>query len=678
MNRDLLAQSQAETRALVGAMRRWRPQVVADLHSTTSQFFFPPVAPAVNQNLPATTTRWFERFGRENAAAFDAFGWQYYVRDVFDFFYPGYIDLWPSMSGAAGMTYETDGGPELRKRKDDGTWMTFEMAIAHHWVASMTTLATAADNRTQMLADYYDFHASGMAAARQRPMKRVVFLDTSDPVLARHLAQMLARSGVEVTRATAAFSSVGATSYLGGAAGRRTFPAGAYVVDLAQPEARLATAILEPDAGFDSTFVRRQLDKWARNRVRGEAADREGYEFYDATAWSLPLTYGLDAWWTTDTPAITGAPVVPGDAPAGSVSGRARSAYVFTDASVADARLAMYLLHEGFKVAVATQPLVADGVSYPRGTFVVRIQRNPDSVHARIAALAQETGAVVTAVQSAFPDSGNTGVGSESVGSLHAPKILLAAGDGVDQTSFGDFWYYIERELRYPVVPVTLAALGRMNLDEYNILILPSGSPGRMWRELGEGGASKLKDWVRSGGLVIAIGDAVGLLSRKELDLTTVKDITDEGDKKAETPAKDTTIATSAEPAPPLVSPSAGGGTTPEFIPGVIFRATLDRTHWLTYGYTGDHLPVFLFTSTLLKPSEKGDNPVVFVGDSLRLAGFTWPGNTERLLRGSTWVSVESAGRGRVVVFADDPLFRAFWRGPARLVTNAMLFGTGR
>ncbi|MGE3525868.1 MAG: hypothetical protein AB7I33_08085, partial [Gemmatimonadales bacterium] len=129
---------------------------------------------------------------------------------------------------------------------------------------------------------------------------------------------------------------------------------------------------------------------------------------------------------------------------------------------------------------------------------------------------------------------------------------------------------------------------------------------------------------------------------------------------------------------PPLVSPTAPGNTGPEFIPGAIFRATLDRSHWLTYGYQGDQLPVFLYTGTLLQPSRKGDNPVAFVGSDLTLAGFTWPDNTERFLRSSVWAAVESAGRGRVVIFAEDPLFRAFWRGPARLVTNAMLFGTGR
>jgi hypothetical protein len=68
---------------------------------------------------------------------------------------------------------------------------------------------------------------------------------------------------------------------------------------------------------------------------------------------------------------------------------------------------------------------------------------------------------------------------------------------------------------------------------------------------------------------------------------------------------------------------------------------------------------------------------VAFVGDSLRLAGFTWP-NTERLLRGTVWAAAERRGAGHVVVFQEDPLFRGFWRGTARLVTNAILLGTGR
>ncbi|MFZ5623382.1 MAG: M14 family zinc carboxypeptidase [Gemmatimonadota bacterium] len=681
LNRDMLAQSQNESRALAATLARWRPQVVADLHSTVAQYFFPPNAEAINKNYPASTGRWLETFGRNNGAAFDAYGWQYYVRDVFDAFYPGYIDGWPSFHGAIGMTFETDGGPELKVRKDDGTYITFEMGIAHHYVAAMATLATAAANRAALLADYYAFHESGLAEAKGRAMKRVVFSPDPDPARALWLARLLAREGVEVTRTTRPFTALKATSYLGGPAVKREFPAGSYVVDLVQPEARFATAILEPRAVFDSNFVQAQLARYDRNKLRGEAADREPYDFYDITAWSLPLTLGLEAWWTEDTAPVTGHRVTPDDSlPGAGVPGRAQSAYVFTNATEAGAKLAMHLAREGYKVAVATRPLRADGVSYPRGTFVVRLQRNPETVHAAVARLAQRFGVAVVPVRSAYPDSGQVGVGSETVVAVNVPRILLAGGDGIDQTAFGATWHYLERELEYGPVTVTLASLSRIDLSQYNVLIVPAGSPARMWRELGETGAARLKAWVQDGGAILTWGDAAGLFARKELGLTTVRAVgqdDDEEKKDRKEVPRDTTVAPTALPAPPLVSPTATAGTKPEFVPGAIFRATLDRTHWLTFGYERDQLPVML-GSAMLKPSEKGDNPVAFVGSDLTLAGFTWPDNTEKFLRGSVWAAVERSGRGRVVILAEDPLFRGFWRGTARLVTNTLLFATGR
>lgn len=674
MNRDLLAQSQNESQALGSVYVRWHPQVIADLHSTTAQYFFPPVADAHNANLPGKTYDWFERFGRSNGQAFDQFGWQYYVRDVFDFFYPGYIDMWPSMRGGVGMTYEADGGPELRKRKDDGTWMTFELAIAHHYIASLATLEYAAKNRAERLRDFHEFHVTGMDEARKRPMRRVLFT-AADPGRAMWLARRLAGEEIEVGRLTRNYVPLRATSYLGGPGlAKHGFPAGTYVVDLVQPEARLATTMLEPRAAWDSAFVRRQFAAFQRNQRRGAEQDKEGYEFYDVTAWSLPLTLGLDAWWTDDTTRVGTERIRGTDSLATPPPpARARSAYLFGDESEAGTRLAMRLLGEGFRVSVATRPITADSRPYPRGTFVVRMQRNPGTIHERIVALARETGAPVTAIGSAFPDSGQFGVGSETVVAVRVPHILLAAGEGIDQTAFGSVWFYFDRELGIPVTPVNLSTIAGARLDDYNVLIIPSGSPGTLWRQLGERGAETLKSWVERGGAVIGFGGAVDLLGRKEVALTTVKELA--ADTSA---AKDTSLTDSTRPAPPLVSPSAAGGNAPEQVPGAIFRATLDRTHWLTAGYERDQLPVFLETSRFLKPSEKGANPVVFTGDDLTLAGFTWPNNTEKLLRNSVWAAVETVGSGSVVLFAEDPVYRGFWRGPAKLLTNAVLFAPGR
>jgi hypothetical protein len=228
---------------------------------------------------------------------------------------------------------------------------------------------------------------------------------------------------------------------------------------------------------------------------------------------------------------------------------------------------------------------------------------------------------------------------------------------------------------------VDLARLGAVNLWEYNVLVLPDGSGSRMLRQLGD--AARLKRWVQEGGSIIAVGGAVSLLNHKDVALSTVGIVgqpAEEGkeEKKDEKrAATDTTLSAGNTPAPPLVSPTAPGSERPEGVPGIIASATLDRTHWLTYGYRRDRLAVPV-GGAFLTPSKKGDNPVSFLGSDVVLAGFIWPGNTERLLGGSVWAVVENVGRGKVILFAENPLYRAFWRGTAGTFTNAVLMGPGR
>jgi len=686
MNRDFMALSSAPTRAILGALMRWHPQVFVDLHSTTEQYFFPPPAIPVNQNLPANTVRWLETFGEGNAAAFDRFGWQYYTRERFDLFYAGYFDAGPSLHGATGMTYETDGGKALLRRREDGTDISFEEGIAHHYVASIATVETAAANRVKRLRDYYDFHRTAIEESRTGTMRRIVIVPDADQTSAARLATLLLRQGIEVGRLTTPYTAT-AHGYLAGPqapAARQTFPAGSYVVDLAQSEGRMARAVLEPNATMDKAFYDHQIEMYERNRRRAPGASGERYEFYDLTAWSLPLTMGLDAYWTDDTRAVeTSAVTLPesGDpvraiAPAGGVSGRARSAYLFPNDRQAAAELALALLGEGYILNVSTEPLRADARSYPRGTFIVRTSRNPESLHARIAALAGEIGVTVTAVQSAFPDSGQSGIGSDNVNPVHRPRIAVASGDGVPVTSYGTLWHFLEQELRYPFVPVSLESVGGMfTLSDYNVFIIPSGNPNGIRRALGQGGIDRLKQWVRDGGALIAYGDASLFPGLDDVGLSTVKAL-GAGDEEKKNGTKDT-LPAGPDLTPPLPSPGANPDR-PEYIPGSIFRATLDLSSWLTLGYDRKSLPVLVQGSRMLAPSRTGDNPVVFVGDSLLLAGFAWPANTERLLEKTIWAATERQGRGQVVMLAGDPLFRAFWRGPARLLTNAMLFGSGR
>ena len=71
--------------------------------------------------------------------------------------------------------------------------------------------------------------------------------------------------------------------------------------------------------------------------------------------------------------------------------------------------------------------------------------------------------------------------------------------------------------------------------------------------------------------------------------------------------------------------------------------------------------------------SEGARTVAAFLEDP-RVSGYVGEGATE-LLRSAAYLVDVPMGRGRVVLFADDPSFRAIWHGLLRLFLNAILFG---
>ncbi|MDZ7757248.1 hypothetical protein [Rhodohalobacter sp.] len=51
------------------------------------------------------------------------------------------------------------------------------------------------------------------------------------------------------------------------------------------------------------------------------------------------------------------------------------------------------------------------------------------------------------------------------------------------------------------------------------------------------------------------------------------------------------------------------------------------------------------------------------------------PKKTHELIDGTASIIVGSYGGGRVISFADNPAFRAFWFGTNKLLMNAVFFG---
>jgi hypothetical protein len=258
------------------------------------------------------------------------------------------------------------------------------------------------------------------------------------------------------------------------------------VVDLAQPQGRVAKAVLEADPELDPVFARNQLDKFTRNQQRSrEGNDNEWYEFYDISAWALPVAYGVEAYWTEDAAPVNGSllslangtrmngEVLPVAISGGIVEGReARSAFLWRNDRNNSAKLAAQLMQQGYRVAIATQSIQTGSVTWPRGTWVVRVSRNEATLATQLDSLARLSGVEVRGVNTAFPDEAQYGTGSCVVVDLKMPRIAVVA-EGSSHTSYGAVWWSLEQRYGIRFTPISNTALNG-DLSAYSAIIIPS------------------------------------------------------------------------------------------------------------------------------------------------------------------------------------------------------------
>jgi hypothetical protein len=572
-------------------------------------------------------------------------------------------------------------GPALLKRRPDGTLLSLRDGIAKHFVASIATTETTAGRARERVQEYLAFRQEAIAAGRTGALQRVVWVPGQDPVRAATLAAALQRGGIEVHRATSAFSSLRARGYMDAASAPRQFPAGAYVVDLAQPQGRLARALLELDPQLDPVFAKAQLEKFARNANRSTSQNGDGYEFYDITAWALTVAFGVQAWWTDDasTAALEKLALPPVDAPrvmgerlpvsitGGIVDGKgAKSSYLWRNDRQGALRVAAQLLQDGYKLAMATEPIETGTITWPRGTWVARVSRNDATLEARLDALAREAGVEVRGTNTAFPEAAQYGTGSESTVAVDAPRIAMVGDAGVDHTSYGALWFAFERRYGIRFTPVSWDALNG-DLSAFNVIVVPDGFGAQRL-----GRAENLKSWMRNGGTLITMGGSTAWAVSEAAGLSTARPVGMDTAKKA---AKDTPVVAPFDSLQAVKSPNASTDR-PAPIPGSYFDIVLDRTHWLTLGIESQRQTVLFGGDQFLSLSKDGANVGVFpTTGTLRRAGFVFGEQTERLLKGTAYLIDERVGRGELIAFADAPIFRGWWRALDTLFLNAVLLG---
>ncbi len=643
LNRDWFIQSHPETRARVSTVFSWWPHVAVDLHEmgfNSTYYFAPPMEP-VNKNVPPVILQWWDIMAKGIGAAFDARGWSYFRREGYDEFYPGYGISFPLLTGAVGMTFEqaSSNGGAVRRR--DGTIMTLRDAAAHHYTAAWATLLTTARRRTQRLRDYVTFRQTASTASTA---PSVVFERDLDG-RADSLAALLLDNSIEVRRIDGPVTLAGASPYLEAARPAVTLN-GAYVVNMAQPQGRLATAILEQDAVLDSSFIAGEIE----GRRTGQPS-----KFYDVTGWSLPYAFRVRAFATRAT--ITGGTLTTRAmlSPRAGTIPRAQYAYALEPGGEAATQFLAKMLADSAKVYWAPKAFRIGEARFPRGAFLLRVAANTDAIHQQVQTSARATGARIVALPSAMVDEG-TDLGSNSVIPIVPTRVAMLGGAPIGGTSFGFAWYQFDQRMKYPVTSIGVDAVSSGALASFDVLVIPSTGGTTLDRALGEGGRERLSAWVRAGGVLVTLENATVWLAGERLGLSRLR-------MRTEKEAK---------------SDTSGMAPVRVDVPGAIVRVVTDTLSPLLAGVRESEVPVLLdgdrfFASP--KDTRPGELVLRYAArPRLRLSGYLWPEAWD-LVAGSPYLWTEQVGAGRVIGFAGDPNFRAQWRGLSAIFANAVLLG---
>lgn len=641
MNRDWFLQSQKETRHKVAAFLKWVPQIYVDAHEmgrNSSYFFVPPTDP-VNPFILPRQREWFLRIGKHQGKRFDQFGFDYTTREIFDAFYPGYGSEWPTMQGTIGVLWEQASARGLVIDRSDETKLHYHDGVRRHYVSGLATIETAAKHRKKLLSDFYDARWRGVQLGLEGDVKHFFLIPGKRPERAAELARVLMRNGIETRRTRRA---VTLQCKKGGQekAEKTVIPKGSYHIVVAQPTGRLIRSLLDNHVPMDKAFIERQKE---RRRKSLEV------EIYDVTAWSLPLAFDVPVYSSSEAKHID-SKLWNGKSAPGSLIGThpARLAYLVHGDRDGTPKALCHWLKRGIRVHVTDKAFRIDNKDFPPGSLILKVRSNKGSIHKEIARAAKQFHLDIHGVNSSFVESG-THFGGSSVHWVRPPKILMLT-DRPTSSSSGHTWYLFDQVLNYPTTRVAGRSLSRVDLDQYNVLILPSGS-------YGDGDApsksmvTKIKAWVKKGGTLIVVKQAATWAMKKEIGLLKAKRGLDKSSGKDK-------------------------GQIPGDVPGAFLRTNVLQDSWLSYSYQ-ESLTAFFNGDILFEPldADSGQNVIRFAARSQLLqSGFCWP-DALRVISGKSYLLKQGMGRGRVIAFADDPNYRAMYPSLQRLFINASLFG---
>ena len=621
LNRDWLNASMPEMKALLKIYHDWMPNTVNDHHEmgSSSTFFLEPADPVgYYPHIPQENKDLTQKVSSYNMAALDRIGSLYLSKDQFDSYSLGTGDVYGDALGSIAMLFEQASARGHQQETENGI-LNFPFAVRNHATTAFGSVKAAYEMREELNDYMHRFVVARHKEAIALPEKGYIFDGNGSDAVSYHFIEMLAQHDLHVNR-LAKETTINGHTY---------DPAHAYVIPMDQRHSMLLRSLLECNTQFKDSL------------------------FYDLSTWNMAEAYGLKYAPLKSIAGLQGEAVTTPTFPKGGVSGKANYAYLFDNKEYYAPLFIKRLQDGGAKVKVSGVGLHAtEGYQYGPGMLMVPVSGqkiSADSLYTLIQKGATEAGITVRNVSSG--QMKDYDLGHFYNRPVKEAKVAVLIGGRMRSNVAGSLWYLLDN--RYQMQPTMLdeSTLSRADLTRYNVLILSGELAG------GEAVAQQIANWVKAGGTLITIGS--GYQTANKAKLTKIE-----------------TIDLSQPDSATYVPYDKRSDRFAEFqIPGTDLQVSLDTTHPLCWGYTESVMPILKNSNLVFKmPKEANLAPVCYDKKQPLLSGFIRPEHL-KALTGMPEVICQSAGKGQVICFADDPNFRSVWYAGTRLFMNAVLFG---
>jgi len=628
LNRDWLPAVHVESQNRLAWFHKWKPNILTDHHQQGSNatFFFQPGVPSrVNPLTPDKNQELTGKLAKYHAAFLDRIGSLYFTKENYDDFYYGKGSTYPDINGAIGILFEQASSRGHLQQTANGL-LSFPFTIRNQFTTTLSTLEGAKALRKEFLQWQRDFYKNSMNEANASAVKGYIFGDNNDPAKTITFVEMLRRHQIDVYSISNNISTEG-YEYKKGVS---------FIVPVAQSQFKLIRAI------FDKTLEYRDS------------------LFYDITAWTMPLAFGLsyaELKTTQYSAGMLGDKVQSSVNNASPILTKSNIGYLLDWSNFYAPAVLYELQNAGIIAKVATNPfeMEQNGVSkkFSYGTIMIPVAmqtESPDQLYESLQKIVTgKYGVSFVSVNSGNVNNGSD-LGSNKFISVTKPSIAMIVGTGVNATDAGEIWHLLDQRMNIPATHLEISTFNRVELNKYNTIIMVGGT----YTDLNK---DKLRAWVQAGGTLVLTEEAINWAAQNGISEVKFK--------RAKSPVDSIQRLTYTD------REQIDGA---QLVYGAIFGAEIDPSHPLAYGYNQKTISLFKANRVFLEKSKNPYATPFYYGNNPLQSGWVSRENKEAI-KNSAAVVVNTLGNGRVINIADNPNFRAFWLGGTKLFMNAIFFG---